>query len=130
VLRLGISSVNGILVKKKRDKILLKMIGLKIEIYSSCGVLGMNVNKATEVDMEIDKNYDAFKKELPSLLKSRRGQFVLMHSQQTVDFFNNASRAFTEGFLRFGEGAFSVQEVTDEPDNLGFYSYAGGAGQA
>jgi hypothetical protein len=79
---------------------------------------------------EVDSNYDAFVAQLPNILDRRRGQYALLHQQQIVEYYDGALEAASEGYRRFGEGAYSVQEVTDESDNLGFYSYAGGAGQA
>jgi hypothetical protein len=79
---------------------------------------------------EVDINYDAFVQQLPTILEGRRGQFALLHQREIVDYFASAIEAATEGYHRFGEGSYSVQEVTDEADSLGFYSYAGGAGQA
>jgi hypothetical protein len=79
---------------------------------------------------EVDINYEAFIAELPSILPERRGQFALLHRRKIVEYYSSAVEAATEGYRKFGEEAYSVQEVTDEADNLGFYSYAGGAGQA
>lgn len=79
---------------------------------------------------EVDRNYEAFVAQLPSILASRRGQFALLHTGEIVEYFGSAVAAAIEGHLRFGDGAYSVQEVTDEADDLGFYSYAGGTGNA
>ena len=79
---------------------------------------------------QVDLNYEAFVAQLPQILDRRRGQYALLHEGEIVDYFGSALDAAIEGHGRFGEGAYSVQEVTDESDNLGFYSYAGGAGQA
>jgi hypothetical protein len=53
-----------------------------------------------------------------------------LYKQQIVSYFNSAIEAMTEGHRQYGEGEYSVQEVTDEIENLGFYSYAGAALQA
>lgn len=79
---------------------------------------------------EVDRNYEAFLAQLPQILARHAGQYALIHQQRIVDYYQSALEAMTEGFQKFGEGAYSVQEVTDESDNLGFYSYAGGTGQA
>jgi hypothetical protein len=85
---------------------------------------------AHQAPSEVDANYESFVAELPRLLAARRGQYALLHQRQIVGYHGSALDAVTEGHLRFGEGAYSVQEVTDESDSLGFYSYAGGTGQA
>ena len=85
---------------------------------------------AHQAPSEVDANYEAFVAELPKILDCRRGQYALLHRRQIVEYHESALDALTEGHRRFGEGDYSVQEVTDESDSLGFYSYAGGAGQA
>ena len=81
-------------------------------------------------DTEVDRNFDAFRGMLPDLLQKAPGKFALLHKQGLVELFDNSVTAVIAGIQRFGEDAYSVQEVSDQPDDLGFYSYAGGAGQA
>lgn len=83
-----------------------------------------------QTSSQVDLNYDAFVAQLAEILERRRGQYALLHAGEIVEYFSSAVEAATEGHTKFGEGAYSVQEVTDESDNLGFYSYAGGAGKA
>jgi hypothetical protein len=79
---------------------------------------------------EVDDNFLAFTKMLPELLQSSPGKFALLHNQNLVAVFNSSIAAFIEGMKQFGENRYSIQEISDQADNLGFYSYAGGAGQA
>ncbi len=81
-------------------------------------------------ESETERNFAAFIGQLPDLLEKFCGQFALIHGQKIEGYFPSALDAMAEGHEKFGEGAYSVQEVTDEIENLGFYSYAGGAGQA
>lgn len=83
-----------------------------------------------DTDSQVDRNYDAFAVQLPDLLKTNPGQFVLMNDAAIRGFFSSALAAVDEGARRYGLGKFSVQQVTSEAENLGFYSYAGGALQA
>ncbi len=85
---------------------------------------------AHEAPTEVDRNYEAFVAQLPDIIRSHSGQCALLHSEQIVGYFESALEAVMEGYRRFGQGGYSVQEVTTESDNLGFYSYAGGTGQA
>jgi hypothetical protein len=78
----------------------------------------------TATQTEVRRNYEAFKRQLPELLKDRRGKFALMHNEQIVEFYDTAADAYKVGIKSFGEGAFSIQEVTDSPLDLGFFSYA------
>ncbi|MFA5963852.1 MAG: hypothetical protein WC804_07530 [Sphingomonas sp.] len=85
---------------------------------------------ALNIDTEVDRNFAAFQHMLPDLLQKAPGKFVLLHKQRVIELFDNSVSAVVAGIQRFGEDEYSVQEVSDQPDNLGFYSYAGGAGQA
>jgi hypothetical protein len=79
---------------------------------------------------EVDKNYDAFLAILPNIIHDHRGRFALLHDGELKDFFDSSMDAYLEGVRIIGIGNFSVQQVTTESDNLGFYSYAGYPGQA
>lgn len=81
-------------------------------------------------DTEIDRNFEAFRSLLPGLLQAAPGKYALMHAQRVVDLFDSSKSAVIAGLQQFGDGQYSVQQVTEQADNLGFYSYAGGAGQA
>jgi hypothetical protein len=74
---------------------------------------------------EVSRNYEAFVRKLPKLLSTHRGKFALMHRAEIVDFCDSAGDAYKIGVKRFGEGEFSVQEVTDLRADLGFFSHAG-----
>jgi hypothetical protein len=73
---------------------------------------------------QVDRNFEAFKKLLPKLLRTHAGKFALMHDGDVVDLFETLGEAASLGFSKFGEGQFSVQEVTSKNINLGSYSYA------
>ena len=73
---------------------------------------------------EVDRNYEAFERLLPELLTTERGKVALMRSGRIVDFFSSEALALAEGRGRFPDGLFSVQEVTDRPADLGFFSHA------
>lgn len=79
---------------------------------------------------ETERNYAVFIDQLPDLIDKHQGQFVLLHAEKIEGFFSSLVNALSEGSKRFGEGNFSVQEVADEVESLGFYSYAGGSLQA
>jgi len=74
---------------------------------------------------QVDSNYEAFKKQLPELLKDKHGKFALMRDGKIVDFFDTARDAFVAGQSMFEKvGEFSVQEVVGTPVDLGFFSHA------
>ncbi len=80
------------------------------------------------VQTETDRNYDAFISLLPNLIREHSGDFALLHDCEIVEYFGSSIEAVMVGARKFGIGAFSVQEVTDGPEHLGFYSCVGGSG--
>lgn len=71
-------------------------------------------------DTEIDRNFDAFLTMLPDLLQRAPGKFALLHATSLVELFDTSVSAVIAGLQRFGPGEYSVQEVTERVDNLGF----------
>jgi hypothetical protein len=74
---------------------------------------------------EVDHNYDAFVRMLGGILADHRDQLALMRDGRIVDFFDRPGDAYRTGMERFPDGIFSIQEVTDEPIDLGFWSHVG-----
>lgn len=74
---------------------------------------------------EIDANYDFLQRELARILPSRQGQYALIKGCEFAGFYDRPGEAYREGLARFDDGLFSIQEVTDEPLHLGFFSLAG-----
>ncbi|NIJ21312.1 hypothetical protein FHS95_003015 [Sphingomonas naasensis] len=72
---------------------------------------------------EVDANYDAFQCMLAGILASHRDQFALMRDRAVIDYFDKPGEAYREGISRFPDERFSIQEVTDEPIDLGFFSH-------
>ncbi|OYU36560.1 hypothetical protein [Novosphingobium sp. PASSN1] len=82
------------------------------------------------IDTEVDRNFEAFQHMLPDLLERAPGRYALLHDERLIELHDDSIAAFVAGTTQFGEQRFSVQEVTEQVDNLGFYSYAGSALQA
>lgn len=76
------------------------------------------------LEEEIDRNFAAFEAILPVLMTSRAGAHALLRHAEVVDFYDSVSAALAAGRSRFHDGMYSVQEVTDRPVDLGFYSHA------
>ena len=74
---------------------------------------------------EVDHNYDAYMRMLADLLPEHRDQLALMRDGKVVGFFNTPRQLLEAAAERFPDGIFSVQEVTDEPIDLGFWSLVG-----
>ena len=74
---------------------------------------------------EVERNYDAFVRALGGIIADHRDQLVLMRDGRIIDFFDRPADALRGGMERFPDGIFSIQEVTDEPIDLGFWSHVG-----
>ncbi len=73
--------------------------------------------------IEVDRNYDAFTRALGGIIPTHRDQFALMRDGRIVAYFDKPGDAYREGVSRYPDTIFSIQEVTDEPIDLGFWSH-------
>ena len=73
--------------------------------------------------MEVDRNYDAFTRLLGTLLGDHRDELALMRDAEIVGFYRTPREALQAAAEKFPDGIFSIQEVTDEPIDLGFWSH-------
>lgn len=73
--------------------------------------------------LEIDANYDYFTRNLSRFLVDHRGQYALLKDRDVVRFFDAPGAAYRFGKAEFADGLFSIQEVTEEPVDLGFFSH-------
>jgi hypothetical protein len=72
--------------------------------------------------LEVDRNYDWFQRNLARLLEDHAGQYALLKARKVVSFHDGPGTAYRAGLALFPDEIFSVQEVTDEPVDLGFWS--------
>jgi len=75
--------------------------------------------------VEVDRNYDAFNRMLSSIIGEHRDQLALMRDGKIVGFFETPRAALEAADKLFPDQVFSIQEVTDEPIDLGFWSHVG-----
>lgn len=73
--------------------------------------------------LEIDANYDYFARNLSKFLVDHKGQYALLRDCVVVRFFEKPGMAYRFGKAEFADGVFSIQEVTEEPVDLGFFSH-------
>ncbi len=74
---------------------------------------------------EVDANYDFFQRTLALLMPDHRGAYALLRHQKIEGFFARAGEAYRAGLEHFPDEIFSIQEVTDEVEDLGYFSRAG-----
>jgi len=79
---------------------------------------------AMTLEAEIDRNFDYFQRHLSSFVANHRGQFALLRDANVVDFLDSIIDAERKGTNHFPDGRFSIQEVTDQPADLGFFTHA------
>lgn len=75
---------------------------------------------------EVERNYDAFVRLLGSIIANHRDELALMRDGRIIGYFDRPGDAHRAGMAQFPDGIFSIQEVTDEPIDLGFWSHVGG----
>ncbi|MBX3560814.1 MAG: hypothetical protein KF780_03275 [Sphingomonas sp.] len=74
---------------------------------------------------EVDRNYDAFMRMLGAILPEHRDQLALMRDGRIVGYYDTPRQALCAASELFPDEIFSIQEVTDEPIDLGFWSHVG-----
>jgi hypothetical protein len=81
-------------------------------------------NTSNDKQQEVRTNFDVFMQQLPNLLAAHKGKFALMRHGQIVEFFDTPGDANRAGAKLFVDGLFSIQQVTESPIDLGFFSHA------
>ena len=71
----------------------------------------------------LEREYQAFKAHQSELLAKGEGKFVLIKGETIVDLFTSYEDALKEGFKRFGDIPFLIQEIQREEDVNFFYAY-------
>ena len=73
---------------------------------------------------EVDQNYDAFCKQLPSFIIKHENKWALMRQREVVEFLDTFSDAIILGERIYPDKQFSVQQVTRGVIDLGWFSHA------
>ena len=73
---------------------------------------------------EVENNFIFFQDKLKNILPENRGKFALIKNQEIVDFFETREDASKAGRIAYQDKIFSIQEVTEEVIDLGYYSHA------
>jgi hypothetical protein len=75
---------------------------------------------SSDMAMPLQKELSTFARELPNLLPTQRGKFVLIHGHRVDSTWSSLDEALEAGYDRFGLKAFLVQEITDQEESLFF----------
>ena len=81
-------------------------------------------SKAEARRKEIDRNFEAMSQRLNEYMPVYANKHALMHEGEVIEFYNDWQDAYRTGMRFYGEGLFSVQKVTAEPVDLGYFSHA------
>ncbi len=76
------------------------------------------------LQIEVDRNYDWFQRNLKGLLADHDGEFAILRAQRIEGFFVSPGEALRSALSKFPDRIFSIQQVVDEPLDLGFLSLA------
>lgn len=79
-----------------------------------------------DIELEVDRNFEYFRTIVDSLMATQAGRYALLRHENVVGFFDTMIEAARNGGVKFLDGFFSVQEVTNQPVDLGFYSHVAG----
>ena len=77
-----------------------------------------------KLQTEVDANFKVFQEMLPSLLGREPNRWALMRNGECVDFFDTLRDAHITGHALYEDDLFSVQQVTADVVDLGWFSYA------
>ena len=78
----------------------------------------------SSIQAEVDKNYEAFQKLLPKLIEEHNGRFALMRGEKVEQIFDSIHDAVVFAKEKYDDDLFSVQEITEQIADLGFFSHA------
>ena len=78
----------------------------------------------TKIQEAVDRNYEAFAKLLPELMKTQMGKYALLRDGAVVEFFDSANDALIYAEKEFPDNLFSIQHVVDVIADLGYFSHA------
>lgn len=81
------------------------------------------VAKPHRYEHEVERNYQAFKERLPDI-QAHAGKYALLHDGDIVGFYDTIRDAALTGEKFYPDGLYSVQKVTTEPVDLGYFSRA------
>lgn len=78
----------------------------------------------TSKEQVINKNFEAFQLLLPNLLQQHLGKYALLRDEKVVNFFDSIGDAVRYAKAQYDDDLYSVQLVTNEVEDLGYFSHA------
>lgn len=81
------------------------------------------MNTTATKSSEINSNFEAFSRLLPTMLVERFGQSALMKAGRVVGFYKTTGAALSTAKKSYPDGIFSIQKVENIPVDLGWFSH-------
>lgn len=78
---------------------------------------------------EVLANYEVFRAQLPELMKQHLGRYAVYRHRARVQIFDSFREALSYCADAFSDRAFSIQEITAEAIDLGWFAHASDKGQ-
>ncbi|MCX8474372.1 MAG: hypothetical protein MT490_01130 [Sphingomonas sp.] len=78
-----------------------------------------------QLRQEVDANYDFFQRNLALLIPDHQDRYALLRKCRIDGFYDRPGDAFRAGIEKYPDELFSIQQVTTEVEDLGFFSRAG-----
>ncbi len=76
-------------------------------------------------EQEVSKNFAVFQKELPRLIATGyAGKYALLRKEKIIEFFDSIGDALKYARDNYQDDMYSVQLVTLEAEDLGYFSHA------
>ena len=77
-----------------------------------------------EARREATRNFEVFLEKLPKLLETDRGKWTLLHQAELIAIFDTYEEAGQAAGELYPNDVYSMQEITDQIVDLGWYSRA------
>lgn len=74
---------------------------------------------------EIERNMAAFELKLPELVLTHHGKYAVLRHQAVSGIYDTLHDAHLSAEQQYTDGLYSIQKITQHPENLGIFSHAG-----
>ena len=78
-----------------------------------------------EKTAEVSRNFQAFKEKRATIEPTFFGKFALLRNKEIIDYFDSASDAIKFAEIKYKDGLYSIQKVTNKVVDLEYFSHAG-----
>ncbi len=77
-----------------------------------------------KIQEEVNANYEVFVAKLSELIEQHPGKFALLRHREIINIFESIEAAVRFAVAEYPDGLFSVQKITRETVDQGFFSNA------